>query len=213
MRKLLLLLLLLSPAWAETPRQLIDSICKNPGSFDQSCRPVTKNYKTLPLYGYRRFWADAHISKENFQKLRDQRLAVVREVAVEIDQINVARSLKDFSRGEVLMMVILDLNGVETLSALLRLEKEFDKVAYYKNPKVKPAAEEFMLPAHVQVLSTITAILQNEKAAGLDQLGQSAVYDQDHRDTIVALAQKFVDNTDPQNYRRAAGMTPSPSVR
>lgn len=213
MRKLLLLLVLLSPAWAETPRQMIDAICKNPGIFDQSCRPITKSYKTLPLYGYRRFWADEHISKENFQKLRDQRLAVVREVAVEIDQINVAKSQTDFYRGEVLMMVVLDLNGVETLSALLRLEKEMNKVAYYNTPKLKPAPEESMLPAHVQVLSTITAILQNEGAAGVEQLGKSAVYDQAHRDTIVRLAQKFVDDTDPQNYRRGAGMTAEPGIR
>ena len=134
-------------------------------------------------------------------------------MARKIDAINVERSLTDFNRGEVLMMIELDLNGVEALSALLRLEKEFDKVAYYRIKSPRVPGPQSMLPAHVQVLSVITALLQNERAAGLAQLGKTATYDRPTRDLIVRLAKNFVDQVDPQDYRRGQGMAAVPTTR
>lgn len=199
---------------AETPKQLIDNVVKNPGYFSQNCSgPSPRPFKTMPLYGYRRDWSDSKISPTNFEKLRAQRLEVTHQLAREIDALNVKKSLQDFSRGEMLLVMVQDLNGVEDLSALLRLESEFDKVAYYRQKNFKIPNQAYGLSPHVQVLSTITAILKNEKAKGLDQLGDKAVYDQATRNRIVNLAKNFVDHVEPQNYRRGAAMAARPETR
>ena len=211
---LALTLLCLNGAAADTPKQLIDKIVTTPGFFEQNCRgPAPKPFKALPLFGYRRFWSDSEITKENFHKLRAQRLEVVHQIAREVDALNVKRSLEDFSRGEVLLMMILDLNGVEDLSALLRFEAELDKVAYYRTRNFKMPKEIYAYSPQVQVLSTITAILKNERAEGISQLGKTAVYDQATRDRIVRLAKNFVERVDPQDYRRGAAMTAAPENR
>ena len=203
-----LTLFCMNQAWADTPKQLIEKIIQKPGFFEQNCRgPAPKPFKSLPLFGYQRFWSDSEITKENFEKLRAQRLEVVHQIAREVDALNVKRSLEDFSRGEVILMMILDLNGVEDLSALLRLEAELDKVAYYRTKNFKMPKEIFSYSPHVQVLSVITAILKNERAEGVGQLGPTAVYDLATRDRIVRLAKNFVARVDPRDYRRGAAMS------
>lgn len=213
MRTLLLLLAVLGAAFATTPAELIDNIVKNPGYFSQNCRgPAQFPADELPLFGYRRSWSDVKISPENFLKLRAQRRDVLREIAVQLDAMNVERSRSDFSRGEMLLMMIQDLNGVEALAALVRLEKAFDKVAWYRTGGPAPAGTRSAYPAHVQVLSTISAILKNENAAG--GLGKvKARYDQSSRDQIVGLADKFLDGVDPSAWRRGAAMSEKPDYR
>ncbi|MBN9414136.1 MAG: hypothetical protein J0I12_01800 [Candidatus Eremiobacteraeota bacterium] len=204
----------LHSAAAEPPKQLIDNVMKNPGFFSQNCSgPRPRPFKTMPLYGYKRDWSDSKIAAVNFEKLRAQRLEVTHQVAREIDALNVKKSLQDFSRGEMLLVMVLDLNGVEDLSALLRLESEFDKVAYYRQKNFQMPKQIYGLNPHVQVLSVITAILKNEQAEGLDQLDQNPVYDQATRDRIVRLAKSFVDRVDPKNYRRGAAMSARPENR
>ena len=207
------LCMLVAPAFAETAKELIEKVTKIPGYDNQNCRgPGPKRPRDrLPLFGYNRPWADEIISPENFQKLRAQRKQVLQELAIQLDAINVQKSAKDFNKGQSIMKIKRDLNGVEALAALLRLEKAFAQGASYSEKGMAKAEEPY--PAHVQILSTITAVLQQERAAGLDQLGKTATYDRKHRDLIVKLAENFQRNVDPSQYRREAGMAAKPLPR
>ncbi len=219
MRRLLLVLLFSAAAYAQTPAaQLVNNVLKNPGYFNQNCNiPPPLPDKQLPLYGYRRSWSDSKISAENFTKLRAERSEVVKALAVQLDAINVANFVGDSdyearARDETLLMMVLDLNAVETLAALLRLEKSLDKVAYYRSGKSAPP-KDYRLPPHAQVLSVITAILKNENAAGVDKLGPKASYDKATRDRIVALADQFERNVDPSRWKRGKAMSARPEAR
>lgn len=219
MRSLLLVLLLCTAAYAQTPAaELVNNVLKNPGYFSQNCNiPPPLPDKQLPLYGYRRSWSDSKISAENFAKLRAQRSEVVKALAVQLDGVNAKGFVSDEdyetrAKAETLLMMVLDLNAVEALSALLRLEKALDKMAYYHTGKSAPP-KDYRLPPQAQVLSVITAILKNEKAAGVDKLGPKATYDKATRDRIVALAEAFERNVDPSKWQRGKAMTAKPETR
>lgn len=216
MRKImgpLLALSLLLPLAADTGQQLVHQVLWKPGFDSQNCRgPIYLNGREIPINGYHRVWADTSVSPQNFLKLRSQRREVVHEVARRLDGLNVQQCLQRFYHGEVLLMIVLDLNGVEDLSALLRLEKGFDEVAPYRRGQPLPAKVTAYSP-HVQVLSVITAILHNERYPGIEKLGKAVPYDRAHRDRIIALAEGFLRDVEPEQYRRDRGMAARPVVR
>lgn len=173
----------------------MEEVLAKPGIFSQMCMLVpAKSKAELPLFGFGRDWAQTRISVENFRRLRGERAAVVIETAKALDS---ARG----ERLELCLMVLLDLNGVEALPVLLRLEDRLGGVP--------PTSGEHA--PRVQVLSVITALLKNEQAPGLERLGQKGHNDEATRDLIVELAQNYVKSGVAR--RGAKAMTAEPVVR
>lgn len=173
----------------------LEEVLEKPGIFSQMCMLMPPKPKgALPLFGYRRDWAMARISVENFRRLRSERPKVVAE----------AGRLLDSAEGdqlELCLMVLLDLNGVEAMPSLLRLEKRL-------HAKPVEGTEGGYSP-HVQVLSVLTALLRNEKVKGVERL--QAHYDESTRAQIVQLAQRFVSSG--AKPRAAAAMAAEPIAR
>ncbi|MCA9790412.1 MAG: hypothetical protein KC910_01400 [Candidatus Eremiobacteraeota bacterium] len=239
-KRISLLMLLLS--WAAvaepSPKDVLEAVLKDPGGYSQMCAmPEPKPRTELPLFGYKRDWRDSWITVENFRKLRAQRVGVVKEVARRLE--NSLPGLVKKAQAEAIRlktgkgqtssqpnleleyMVLLDLNGVEALPALMHLERKLNEVAIYNLPAKKLEAPDdppdFYGPGgyldHVQVLSVISAILRSEQARGIDQLKEPARYDRQHRDQIVALANRFLETTRPENYRAGKAMAKEPTIR
>ena len=171
----------------------MEEVLAKPGFFSQMCLLVpAKSKAELPLFGFRRDWAQTRISVENFRRLRGERAEVVKEAARALE------SAKG-ERLELCLMVLLDLNGIEALPALLRLEKRL--------ADVPPTFGEYA--PQVQVLSVITALLKNEQAPGLERL--QAHNDEATRDLIVELAQNYLKSGVAR--RAAKAMAAEPVVR
>lgn len=204
-----------------TIKALVDSVLREPGGWNQMCSfPKSKPQDTLPFFGdYERDWAHDFVSDDNFERLRDGRDGVVREISRRLpsvlktappkpEKVDVLAPLRSPSDVlEVYLAILLDLNGVEALPALLELEQSLDDNSSY------PKAFETVVPSnrysdHVQVLSVITAILANEtdKFEGVKTLTLCSPYDKKTRDSIVEMAQDFLTTTPPEQFRGAAGM-------
>lgn len=190
---------------------LLDEVLAKPGYWTQMCdtrvimspRTVTgmppvqvpTHVPPLPLFGYER-WSETKFSPENFLRLRKQRSQVIREISSRLEAGKPA--------DQAYWMILLDLNGIEALRALLRFEKQFKVKRLQVGLDVRDCA-------HIQVLSVITALLKNERVAGLSRL--EPIYNQQQRDAIVELANSFLKSTPPQNFRAAAGMKSEPVPR
>lgn len=224
----------------EAVRRLLDEVLEKPGAWNQMCSFPPGNPRTsLPLNGYSRGWAADFITSANFERLRDGRGAVLREIsprllALKSNLVENAEALakKLESKGkfstssrpaepghalETYLMIILDLNGVESLPALLEVEHALNQVALYRlPPEVLSWGETKYSPVryleHTQVLSVITALLSSE-GVDLTELEQSPRYDQEHRDHIIELAERFLKTTPPKDYRRASAMEQETSYR
>lgn len=192
---------------------LINEILEKPGQWNQMCsifRPSNEP-PSIPLFGYYRDYATYWISEANFVRLRAQRTPVLKEISTRLDSLasDTAKAVEDATRKltesktvtssnrlrilsaesdelETYLMILLDLNGIEALPALLRLESALDKVAVYRLPnddrewirhgefadglKVSIRAPK----QHNRVLSIISALLLYENAEGLTE---SALFD------------------------------------
>lgn len=205
MRRTILWALLIVSAWAEPGSKILDDVLAKPGYWTQMCsarvmlapREAAGNFPThvpsLPLFGYER-WTESKISADNFRRLRHQRSEVIAEIVSRL----AVKARQEY------WMILLDLNGIEALPALLRFEKQFKVHKLRADLDVRDSA-------HIQVLSVITALLKNEGVKGLEVL--RPVYDQEQRDSIVAMSESFLKSTPPRHYRAAAGMTAQPLPR
>lgn len=194
---------------------LLDQVNHWPGAWDQMCNGAERippNW--LPLFGFRRTWNVFYLSEANFIRLREQREGVLEEIGQRLPasiSVGVERA-KARRRGdraewpdsalENYLAILEDLNGVECLPQLLALERGLQQVALYdlSEPGLRPNE-------HAQVLSVITLLLQNEKASGLDRLEVPGIYQEEHRERIVELAQRFLKVTDPASYQGAGAMS------
>lgn len=210
---------------------LIDKIVKDPGAWTQMCMmsppiPATD----MPVGGYVRLWTSTKIGDANFKLLRAERREVLQELskrlkaseelAVKCTRVEIARAQGkkvDWpdadNRLEAYMMMLQDLNGVEALGALLQLEESVNKLALYDVLAKNPDPKWLTHPVHVQLLSTVTAILKNEGYKGLSALKAPVVYDQAHRDLIVKLGREFLKSTKPAAFKGAKAMQPVPHAR
>jgi hypothetical protein len=207
-------LCLLLPVWGEGGK-LLDEVVKNPGYWSQMCMlPRSRPLSELPLYGYSRSWSETRISPDNFRRLRAERGQVLREIERRLQNLARHPGADESDPLDSYLVVLLDLNGVEALPGLLELERALDvRAAYRVHPDLLDSKKVLRLPRHVQVLSTITAILTNEAAPGLDSLGKESRYDQAHRDQIVHLAEAFLRQVPPGRFRGKAAMSPKPEFR
>lgn len=189
---------------------LMDEVLNFPGAWEQVCQGwFSRPGDWLPLYGFRREWHTLFISDENFARLRDERQAVVRELQLRVPghrDRTVRRATHhdewDYQRAlETYLVIVQDLNAVETLPQLLQLEEALNQVAVYDAPG--PISEPC---EHVEVLSTISLLLRNENAAGWQDL--KAGYHKSSRDRIVATARHFREVVPPSEYRASAAITP-----
>jgi hypothetical protein len=179
---------------------LIDEIIKNPGPWKQMCGGFSFGSQPpiVPLFGYYRGHAFSKISEANFERLREQRDPVLQEISNRLDAItsktanlvvdSTQRMLEqkansasetiriprapESAKLEIYLMFLLDLNGVEALPALLRLERALDQVALYRLPQddwewVRAHATYASPKQQNHVLSIITALLLYEEAEGL----------------------------------------------
>lgn len=202
-------------------KKLVDNVLQDPGAWNQMCSfPGPKPSGRLPLFGdYRRDWAPSFVSGDKFERLRDGRGAVLREIALRLPSVlttsrpKTPENKRSFIASaespsdvlEVYLAILLDLNGVEALSALLELEQSLDAASPYPTP-AKPGKTSSRYSDHVQVLSVITAILANENVAAVQKLGPTTSYDQIHRNLIIEMARDFLKRTKPEQFRAAAGM-------
>lgn len=211
--------------------KLLDRIVKDPGSWTQMCMmspPVPAS--EIPVGGYVRLWTSTKISDANFKLLRAHRSEVLdelsrrlpgcKELAIKCTQTEIGRAQgkklvwpDEDNKLEAYMMVLQDLNGIEALPTLLRLEVPVNKLALYDVLAKRPDPKWLTYPVHVQILSTITAILKNEGVKGAEQLGEHTVYDKAHRDQIVKMATDYLKSTKPSAYKGAKGMEPVPHPR
>lgn len=206
-----------------TVKALLDEILREPGSWNQMCSfPGEKPAGVLPLYGnYRRDWASSFISSSNFERLRDCRKAALAEIAGRLPIVLTTVPPKkgkdhNFILGstdkpehalEIYLEILLDLNGVESLPALLDLEQSLESSSPYPKSS-RPATDSRRYSNHVQILSIITAILANEKVDSIHQLGkETTTYDKNHRDLIVQMARDYLKQTGPEQFQASAGMT------
>ena len=201
------------------PGVLIDQVLVDPGFYNQMCSsPRLKPPGEIPLYGdYRRDWSLFYISSENFERLRDARYPVLQEIGRRLPQAlktpPPAWSNKHSFRTEtaedvleVYLAILLDLNGVEALPALLKLEQSLDSVSPYSKNKLSRRYS-----THVQVLSVITAILANEQAT--PQPESKTTYDKKHRDQIVGAARQYLAQAKPAQFRAASAMPQETTYR
>lgn len=208
-------LCLLLPSWAEGGK-LLDEVLKNPGYWRQMCMlPPSRPLSDLPINGYLRSWSETRISPDNFKRLRAQRAQVLAEIERRL--LSLAKhpgNDSDSSPLDSYLMVLLDLNGVEALPSLLKLEKALDAQAAYRiHPELLDSQKAPRLSRHVQLLSTITALLTNEAAPGLERLGKEGRYDQEHRDQIVHVAEAFLRQVPLARFRGKAAMSAEPEFR
>jgi hypothetical protein len=212
MRHLIVFLLLACSALAQdVGKEVVAAVLRNPGHWEQNCRvgfaPV--NPLELPTRGYRRFWTDYRISAENYQKLRDHRAAVLRELSrrmlalkpqvVQQSKFEYCRLSGDLDRArklgsgsedfEIYLDMVQELQGVETVPVLLELEKELNARPLWM---VKPSklASWNAYGLHVQVLSVL-GYLVHERTGELDFLPKYANYSSYTRNQIVAAAARL----------------------
>lgn len=196
--------------WAEPAGKLLEEVLAKPGFWMQSCsarvlpsprtidgkpRRIPTYVPPLALFGYER-GSESKISADNFLRLRTRRTEIIQEIARRLQAG--ARPRQEF------WMILLDFNGIEALPALLSFEKQFKVVELSEGLDVRDSA-------HIQVLSIITALLKNERVAGLEKI--RPVYTQQQRNLIVHLASGFLKSTRPENYRAAAAMSAKPTPR
>lgn len=177
--------------------------------------PPSRPLSDLPINGYLRSWSETRISPDNFKRLRAQRAQVLAEIERRL--LSLAKhpgNDSDSSPLDSYLMVLLDLNGVEALPSLLKLEKALDAQAAYRiHPELLDSQKAPRLSRHVQLLSTITALLTNEAAPGLERLGKEGRYDQEHRDQIVHVAEAFLRQVPLARFRGKAAMSAEPEFR
>ena len=231
LKALFLHLLLVCPTVAkeQTVGALLNEVIAEPGSWVQMCSIVRPNSpEKLPIGGFFRNWTEVKISEQNFLRLRARRTEVVSEIgkrliAITPGTVKQARKeaevfsgkkyeLKVSNNLELYLVMLQDLNGVEALEELLALEAEVNKVGCYDSIK-SSGSGVIWYPSHVQILSTITALLNNEQPHLLDKLPEPATYDKATRDTIARLARQFLKTTKPADYRGPKGMSPAPVAR
>jgi hypothetical protein len=247
LKLLFLCLLLVAPARGEEPSAaaLLDQVIKEPGAWNQMCDiPRPKDLSRFPSRGIIRDWVWYWVGPDQFRTLRAQREGVVTEIGRRLDAdraLHVAWAGQELSPSpreipslplEIYLVTLVDLNGVEALPALLRLEKGLDGMALYKasitgklnasrskeveyfEPR-EGISKKYRVPdrmyaaylIHEQVLSTITALLANETKA---QFPEKLAYDQATRDDIIARAETLAKQS---HFLGAAAMDPNPRHR
>ena len=198
--------------------------------------PDLEHFPFIPLTGYDRGWATNKISAKNFKRLRHQRSEVISDLCRRLesltpDAVKICASQTDWianrkndsnlytlKRAENLdlyLMMLLDLNAIEALPTLLRLEKAVEPKAAYRLPievlrANGPLGTEL---EHLRLLSIIAALLKNEQAPGHSKLAPSIRYNQTGRDLMIQVANDFAKEADPKKYRGAAAMAPEPISR
>ena len=137
---------------------------------------------------------------------------------------------------ETLLVILADLNAIEALPQLLKLEGRLNAKVDYGEVARDADATTREFSGHAQVLSLLITLLQNEKAPGLTELqtrpaedpfsaypelygGKSSpparetVYNQANRDRIVRAAETYRQKTNPDDYRGARAMAPDAVTR
>ena len=286
---------------------LLEEIIQKPGQWNQMCSlqpPLSP--QLIPLFGYSRY--PLHfISKANLERLRAQRAGVLTEISRKLRSLTPSEAEKQHQASlaflaaqlpekdtpvtlyldvgktdsplDEYLVIILDLNGVETLPALLELESALHAFAPYQIAPTKWAEwgdgtidNPWMIThfktntTHPSVLSIITALLLNEnhavfrnspfyerykseyeavyaKYAAAGEFGEDwqpaktapertedlesflidrdrrwnielkhfiAPYNATNRDEIVQLAQEFLREVSPADYKAASAMAETP---
>ena len=205
-------LLLTSLSFAqEIGNDVVASVLRNPGVWEQNCRrgfdPV--NPLELPTRGYKRFWSDYTISAENWQKLRNCRGPVVRDLsrrllamkakAVTQSKFEVCQLSGDWPRArkfwvdieeyETYLEMIQELDGVEAVPGLLALEKALNERPLWMVKRGK-GTHWTHYGLHIQTLSVL-GYLVHQRTGELDDLPKYANYDSYTRNRIVAAASRL----------------------
>lgn len=231
----LILLLLLVTGWAVAKEQsageLLDEILEKPGSWTQMCVGVAyTNQYYIQTQGITRLHTMDRVSKENLQRLRNRRIEVLGELSRRLmrakttavrwvqadmayagDTTCVDISEETFEAGkslELYFALLQDLNGIESLSALLNVERSMNHfVDYAAFSSTKTGGANLM---HAECLGTISAILRQEKAAGSERLEDGMVYSKESRDLVVGTATNYLRQTKPSDFKASKGMGPVP---
>lgn len=199
----------------EAAAKLVDAVLKEPGVWSQMCSLVhNKPPRELPLFGFRRDWSSTRVSEQNAQTLRDNRNPVLDVIAERLYQLSLQISRPEFKLApraeelEIYLMAVMDLNGVEVLPQLLNLEQSLHQRANYTDQNSSWGHGAYS--PHVQVLSAITSILAAERWEAARSLGLSVDdYSPTTRRRIVTMARNLLNQTPPDKFQGAAGMSGS----
>ena len=212
MKHLMVFLLLTSFAQAQDlGGDVVAAVLKNPGHWEQNCRRGFDrvNPLELPTRGYRRFWTDYRISAENWQKLRDHRGAVMRELSRRLvafrpkvvkdskyeycflsgDLARARQFSVDTEEFEVYLDMVQELQGVEAIPALLEIEKELNTRPLWM-VKAANEANWHRYGLHVQTLSVLSYLV-HQRSGELDYLPKYSNYSSHTRNQIVAAAARL----------------------
>ena len=167
---------------------IIEDVLRQPGAFDQMC--TINHWGAFPAYGVAR--RGRWITPENFQKLRSERASVVAELVRLLKQYR-PEPLRMHSIGTLLvapvpmvvvgeghvtspalaprnpdlLMMLVDLNAVEGLEELLRLESSIhaQSIKLASAAAGSPNSSELFstVSYHRDLLGVIAAILRQEK--------------------------------------------------
>lgn len=178
----------------------------------------------IPLFGFERA-TDRPVFPEEFTRLRAQRDGVLAALGIQLAgrvpavasaRENGSLSAADAGLIDRCLVILLDLNGVEALPDLLRLESALHEASLYPTQEnasaesMEPVSQEsadapvtLAITTHTRVLSVITALLRNTRYAPfLD----SPIYEQYRTDFLALIDQQarrpgwFVLNEEPVSF-------------
>ena len=232
---------------AKEVQELLSEVLEEPGSWNQMCSGIPRiPQSVLPLYGFSRQWRGYYISEQQLEQLRDSRNLVINEICKRLRQRKMVFAQPErienssetsgwFGKSEKppseelenLILILLDLNAVEALPILLELESELYKQTDLESVGVIDEAEtrSVRYSSHVQLLSLLTAILQNENVSFESSLSyelceepsfdpsepkrkfRSYEYSKVTRDIIIEHVEQFIANTNPLDYVGPNAMT------
>src|SRR5262249_26327155 len=114
--------------------KLLDDTIRNPGGWNQMCSmppPLPFNVP-LPLYSLAvsRFY---YLSSQDISRLRAQRGEVVPVIVKRLHDLDLSKKAQESSRHDpeglsgTLLQIVMELNAVETLPELLRVEADLNQ--------------------------------------------------------------------------------------
>lgn len=151
---------------SQTGEELVQQVLANPGAFNQICAEIS--WGPLPLYSVAR--RDTQIASTNYQKLREQRTAVVAELVQQLNHYRPIPSLPNVTNSPTVardpnfLMMLVDLNAVEALGDLLRIEAVIHAQTLESPLDVRhKIRRDYSIRYHRDLLGVIAGILRQEK--------------------------------------------------